>query len=57
MLRLLPLKQIRAWRYDVEGHAIPQPLDHDAIEQAFIGRAAEAFYYVAGRLHRQVTAD
>ena len=57
LLRLLPLKQIRAWRHDVEGHAMPQPIDHDAIEQVFIEKAAEAFYYVAGRLYRQVTAE
>lgn len=57
LLRLLPLRRIRAWRHDVEGHAIPPPIDHDAIEQAFIEKAAEAFYYVAGRLYRRVTAD
>jgi len=57
MLRVLRVQRIRAWRHDVDGNAIPQPIDHDAIEQAFIGKAAEAFYHVAGRWYRQVTAD
>jgi len=57
LLRTLPRKTIRAWRRDADGHAIPQPIDHDAIEQAFEGKAADAFYYVGGRLYRQVTAD
>jgi hypothetical protein len=57
LLRLMPLERIRAWRHDVDGRTIPQPMDHDAIEQAFIQKGAEAFYFVAGRLYRRVTAD
>jgi hypothetical protein len=57
LLKTMPLRKIRAWRSDIDGHAIPQPIDHDAIEQVFVGKAAEAFYYVAGRLYRQITAD
>ena len=57
MLRVLRMQRIRAWRHDVDGNAIPQPVDHDAIEQAFVGKAAEAFYHAAGRWYRQVTAD
>jgi hypothetical protein len=57
MIRRLPLEQIRGWRQDADGHAVPQPIDHDAIEQTFIEKSAEGFYYVAGRLYRQLTAD
>jgi len=57
LLQVRPLRMIRAWRHDIDGHTIPQPVDHDAIEQAFEGKAAEAFYFAAGRWHRQVTAD
>jgi hypothetical protein len=57
LLRVLPLERIRAWRDDPTGRKIPRPIDHDAIEQAFVGKAAEAFYYVAGRVFRRVTAD
>lgn len=57
LLRTIPFRKIRAWRRDVDGHAIPQPIDHDAVEQHFAGKAAEAFYYAAGRWYRQITAD
>jgi hypothetical protein len=57
LLRTMPLRNIRAWRRDVDGHAIPQPIDHDAVEQLFVGKAAEAFYYAAGRWYRRITAD
>lgn len=57
LLRTLPRDRIRAWRRDDGGRAIPQPMDHDAIEQAFIGKAADAFYHAAGRWYRRVTTD
>jgi hypothetical protein len=57
LLQVRPLRRIRAWRHDIDGLAIPQPVDHDAIEQAFEGKAAEAFYFAAGRWYRQITAD
>ena len=57
LLQTRPLRKIRAWRRDADGQAIPQPIDHDAIEQIFSGKSGEAFYYVAGRLYRQITAD
>lgn len=57
VLRTMPLRYTRHWRHDADGQAIPQPVDHDAIEQVFTGKAAEAFYYVAGHLYRHVTAD
>jgi len=57
LLRTLPLERIRSWRRDVDGRTIPQPIDHDAIEQIFVGKSAEAFYGAAGRWHRQITAD
>ena len=49
--------KIPLWRDDVDGHPIPQPIDHDAIEDIFEGKAADAFYYAAGRWYRQVTAN
>jgi len=57
LLRTLPRERIGAWHRDDEGRAIPQPIDHDAIEQAFIGKAADAFYHAAGRWYRRVTMD
>jgi hypothetical protein len=57
LLHTVPLRMTRAWRTDVDGHAIPQPVDHDGIEQIFVGKGAEAFYDAAGRWHRRVTAD
>jgi hypothetical protein len=57
LLRTLPLRITRAWRTDIDNHAIPQPVDHDAIEQVFVGKGAEAFYYAGGRWHRRVTGD
>lgn len=57
LLRTMPLRYIRHWRHDIDGHAIPQPVDHDAIEQVIVGKAAEAFYYASGRIYRHVTAD
>lgn len=57
LLQTLAFRKIRAWRRDVDGRAFPQPIDHDAIQQVFMGKAAEAFYYVAGELHRRVRGD
>lgn len=57
LLQVRSLRKIRAWRHDIDGQTIPQPVDHDAIEQVFEGKGAEAFYFSAGRWYRQVTAD
>jgi hypothetical protein len=57
LLQTMPLTKIRMWRSDVDARAIPQPIDHDAIEQLIVGKAAEAMYYAAGRWYRKVTAD
>jgi len=57
LLLVRPLGKSRAWRHDIDGHVIPQPVDHDAIEQAFVGKSAEAFYFAGGRWYRQITAD
>ena len=57
LIRTLSRDRIHAWRRDDGGRAIPQPIDHDAIEQAFIGKAADAFYYAAGRWYRRGTSD
>jgi len=57
LIQVRSLGKIRAWRHDIDGHVIPQPVDHDAIEQPFVGKSAEAFYFAAGRWHRQITAD
>jgi hypothetical protein len=50
-------KQIRGWRIDIDRKPIPQPIDHDAIEQIFLDKFAESFYFVRGRWYRQLTAD
>jgi hypothetical protein len=57
LLQTRPLRRIRAWRTDTDRQLIPQPIDHDAIEQVFLDKAAEAFYYAGGRWYRQITAD
>ena len=56
LLQTMPLRKIRAWR-NFDGHAVPQPIDHDAIQQVFLDKAAEAFYFAAGRWYRHTTAD
>lgn len=57
LIRTRSRRQIGAWRVDLDGNAIPQPIDHDAIEDVFLGKSAEAFYYAAGRWYRKLTAD
>ena len=57
LLGTLPLDRIRTWRRDDAGRSIPRPIDHDAIEQTFLGKAADAFYRAEGRWYRRATAD
>jgi hypothetical protein len=57
LIRTLPPRLVRRWRADLDGHPIPQPIDHDALELVFIEKAAEAFYFAGGRWYRQLTAD
>ena len=57
LIRTMAVRKTSRWRHDVDGHPIPQPVDHDAIEDIFEDKGAEAFYYAAGRWYRQVTAD
>jgi hypothetical protein len=56
-LSMLPQRQIRLWKTDLDGRPIPGPIDHDAISQAFLDKSAEAFYWARGRWYRQLTAD
>jgi hypothetical protein len=56
-LSVLPGRAISRWRVDVGEQRLPQPIDHDAINQAFSGKGAEAFYRARGRWFRQVTSD
>lgn len=56
-ITLLPLADIRAWRTDTEGHPIPQPMDHDAINQAFSGKYSEGLYRGKGRWFRVLRGD
>jgi hypothetical protein len=53
----LPRDRIARWRTDFERRPIPRPIDHDALQQAFAGKGAEAFYFTRGRWYRQITAD
>ena len=57
LLLTLPRRTIGAWRTDVDRRAIPQPVNHDAIEQIFLGKGAEGFYYARRWWYRQITAD
>lgn len=57
LIQALPRRRIRGWRVDVDRNRIPQPIDHDAIEQAFVEKASQAFYFARGRWYRQITAD
>ena len=57
LIHALPRQRISGWRADVDRHRIPQPIDHDAIEQSFIEKASQAFYFARCRWYRQVTAD
>jgi len=56
-LMSLPRNRIPRWRADVERRPIPQPIDHDALQQSFVDKFSEAFYFAAGRWHKQITAD
>jgi hypothetical protein len=62
LLRTLALRQIRAWS-DVDGHGTPlsidtpPSIDHDAIEQVFLAKSSETFYYAGGRVYRKLTTD
>jgi hypothetical protein len=62
LLRTLALRQIRAWS-DVDGHGAPlstdtpPSIDHDAIEQVFLAKSSETFYYAGGRVYRKLTTD
>lgn len=57
LIQTRPERKIRAWRVDVDHRAIPQPIDHDAIEEIFLDKYAWAFYCARGRWYRQLTAD
>ena len=57
LIRVKPQRQIRAWREDRDRHSIPQPIDHDAIEQVYLEKGADAFYLARGRWYRRTTAD
>lgn len=57
LIRALPRVRVPTWRRDDHGRVVPQPFDHDAIEQSFIGKASEAFYHAAGRWYRRATTD
>jgi hypothetical protein len=54
LLRTLALRQIRAWKRHVDGHTTslsidtPSSIDHDAIEQVFLAKSGEVFYYAGG---------
>ena len=57
VIQALPRRRISGWRVDVDRNRIPQPIDHDAIEQTFVEKASQAFYFARGRWYRQVTGD
>lgn len=57
VIKVRPRRRMSGWRVDVDQNRIPQPIDHDAIEQDFLEKTAEAFYFARGRWYRQITAD
>jgi hypothetical protein len=57
LIKVRPRQRMSGWRVDVDQNRIPQPIDHDAIEQDFLEKTAEAFYFARGRWYRQITAD
>lgn len=57
LIKVRPRHRMRGWRVDVDRNRIPQPIDHDAIEQDFLEKTAEAFYFARGRWYRRITAD
>lgn len=57
LIQTRPRRRISGWRVDVDQKKIPQPIDHDAIEQVFLEKGAQAFYFARGRWYRQITAD
>jgi hypothetical protein len=57
LIRTRARQRISGWRRDIDENTIPQPIDHDAIEQIFVEKAAQAFYFARGRWYRHTTAD
>lgn len=52
----LSLARIRRWRRDDDGRRIPTP-NHDAINDAFVGKGSSAYYYADGHWYRRSTSD
>lgn len=57
LIRTQPRRQISSWRVDMDQNEIPQPIDHDAIEEWFIEKSARAFYFTRGRWYKRIVAD
>ena len=56
-LTVLTRAAIAEWKTDTDGQPIPQPIDHDALQQAFSGKYSVAFYFAGGRWFRMLTGD
>jgi hypothetical protein len=57
LIKVRPPQRMSGWQVDVDQNRIPQPIDHDAIEQDFLEKTAETFYFARDRWYRQITAD
>lgn len=53
----LPQGAIADLKTDDDGKAVPQPIDHDALDVAFIEKASVAYYRSGGNWYRVITAD
>ena len=53
----LPQRAIADLTTDDDGKAVPQPIDHDAVDVAFIEKASVAYYRAGGNWYRTITAD
>lgn len=54
---VLPMSAMKEGTRDDDGKLIPQPIDHDAINEYFLEKAGGAYYRTGGRWYRIMTSD
>jgi hypothetical protein len=57
LVNTLPKERIARQLIEEYGKAIPQPIDHDALDVAFLEKASEAYYRAGGNWYRVTTSD
>jgi hypothetical protein len=57
ILGVLPMSAIKGRTTDNAEKAIPQPIDHDAIDEGFLEKASSAYYRARGVWYSIMTSD